>query len=233
MRRRKGEILMIARRFFAIEGQDGTGKTKQSQLLKRRLEEAGFSVQVISLPQYGEPSAKPIEEYLRGAYGDPVIVNPYFASMLFAYDRYCASQKVARWLKEGKVVVANRWFLSNAAYQGAKVIADARTGASFFLMQFVSWLKDVEFNKMRILEPLHIVLKMPPEISFRLKANQKLSEKDGHEKSLDYQKRVFYVFNWLSLGRCPVVNCCEDDILLTPELVHNKIWQVVTERRYL
>lgn len=108
-------------KFIVIEGNDGTGKTLQTTLLVKRLENEGFSVERFDFPQYDQNIfADEIEKYLEGRYGDPTTIDPYIASLSYACDRWKASAIIRNSLAEGKIVVANRYTSANMGHQGAK-----------------------------------------------------------------------------------------------------------------
>ncbi|MBQ1216546.1 MAG: hypothetical protein IIX85_01145, partial [Clostridia bacterium] len=53
----------VLKRLFIIEGIDGSGKTTQVAMLRKRLEEMGKTVRQIKLPNYGSPACAPVEQY--------------------------------------------------------------------------------------------------------------------------------------------------------------------------
>ena len=107
--------------FIVFEGIDNSGKSTQCRLLLEHLKKEGYKVEMIDFPQYGKKSAALIEEYLSGKYGSASEVSPYVASIFYACDRYDASFKIRQWLKEGKIVVADRYVGSNIGHQGGKI----------------------------------------------------------------------------------------------------------------
>ena len=67
-------------KLLVMEGLDGSGKTTQTQLLKKRLTEQGVALRQIKLPDYDDPSSTLVKMYLSGAFGEkPNAVNPYAA----------------------------------------------------------------------------------------------------------------------------------------------------------
>jgi len=107
-----------------IEGTDGSGKTLQTEMLLKRLEKEGKNVEQISFPQYGEPSASLVEDYLNGKFGSAKEVGSQRASILFAVDRFAAAPKIRAWIDAGKIVIANRYVASNMGHQGGKIEND-------------------------------------------------------------------------------------------------------------
>src|SRR3989344_5128598 len=111
-------------KFFVLEGMDGSGKATQTKLLVEFLKNKGFQVEKIDFPQYTKISAGLIENYLKGVYGSSKEVGPYRASIFYACDRYDLSFKIKQWLREGKIVIADRYIASNIGHQGGKLITD-------------------------------------------------------------------------------------------------------------
>ena len=76
-------------KFIVIDGLDGSGKGTQSELLKKKLEGAGYKVRLLSFPMYEDESSTLVRMYLGGKLGEhPEDTNAYAASSFFAADRY-------------------------------------------------------------------------------------------------------------------------------------------------
>lgn len=102
--------------FICVEGLDGSGKTTQARVLVRNLRRRGFNAVYTSEPSVGE-----VGKFIRGFVLDredrvPVALE----ALLFAADRVDHVEHVVKpLLKEGKVVVCDRYVYSTLAYQGA------------------------------------------------------------------------------------------------------------------
>src|SRR3989344_3448879 len=127
-------------KIFVIEGPDGSGKRTQTGLLKEYFGSLGRRSEVISFPQYGTKSAGPVEEYLNGKYGNAADLNPYAASVLYAVDRFDASHNIRDLVKNGVIVILDRYIDSNAAHQGGK-ISDLKERDAF-----LRWLYELEYG---------------------------------------------------------------------------------------
>ena len=108
-------------KFIVIDGTDGSGKATQTELLASKLRRSGLDVAIADFPQYNSKSAGLVEEYLSGKYGSPDEVGPYRASIFYAADRYDASFVIREWLKQGKIVISNRYVTANMGHQGGKI----------------------------------------------------------------------------------------------------------------
>ncbi len=101
--------------FFVVEGADGTGKSTQAELLVKRLRSVGRSAIDVH-----EPGSTPMAQELRrilldGSIGRTAITNV----LLFTAARAELWQDVIKpTLDAGTDVVADRHWLSSAAYQG-------------------------------------------------------------------------------------------------------------------
>lgn len=66
----------MANTLIVIEGLDGSGKSTQIELLKKRLTDKGISVKQIKLPDYEDDSSMLVRMYLSGEFGSkPEDVN--------------------------------------------------------------------------------------------------------------------------------------------------------------
>lgn len=211
-------------KFIVIEGADGTGKTTQVQLLAKTLGSYEYNGVVFDFPQYAEVSSALLSNYLKGKYGQ---LNPEAASILYAVDRFDASFAVREHLKEGRIVLANRYVSSNAGHQGAK-INDATDRIKFF-----KWLDHLEFTTFNIPRPdLTIILHLPVEMSLDLikKGHEaKGTRPDLHDQDLEHLQRAEQVYLEIAelFPNTKLVECSEDGRLLSPEEIHAKVWELV------
>lgn len=166
---------------FVIEGTDGSGKATQAGLLCQAIADKGRPVKKLSFPCYGTPACAPVEQYLAGAYGSNAgDVNAYAASLFYAVDRF-ASFKTdwGQFLKEGGIVISDRYTTSNAVHQCAKLPKDQWD-------EYLDWLFELEYGKMSLPEPDKVFfLDMPAEVSQKLMTGRyhgDEAQKDIHEK---------------------------------------------------
>jgi dTMP kinase len=103
--------------FIAFEGGEGTGKSTQSQLLAKWLEQEGETV-VLSREPGGTELGKDLRKILLGH--ETGAISPRAEALLYAADRAHHVFSVIRpGLDRGDVVITDRYFDSSAAYQGA------------------------------------------------------------------------------------------------------------------
>lgn len=176
--------------FIVIEGLDGAGKSTQVARLQQWIETQGKEWEYLHFPRFSTPYwGDLVARFLRGELGAIDAVDPRLVAMIYAGDRADAAPMIRRWLDAGKVVIADRYVLSNIAYQCAK--SDDPT--------LKEWILGLEYDYNKIPQPdVELFLDVP----FRF-TQQKLTEQrtgddrgyldgkqDIHEASLTFQQRV-------------------------------------------
>ncbi len=218
-------------KFIVIDGTDGSGKTTQLNLLKAKLEDAGYGVAVADFPQYNTKSAGMVEEYLSGKYGSAKEVDPYKASIFYAVDRFDASSQIKNWLAEGKIVLANRYTSASLGHQGGKINNPLERKI------FFNWLYDLEYKIFEIPKPdLTIILQVEPEISFQLARNRaredwKGKTKDIHENDFEHLKQAEQTYLEIasSLPGFRLIKCTHNGEILSPEAIHFLVWLATSQ----
>lgn len=216
-------------KLVVLDGTDGSGKATQTALLARELELNEIPYKVFDFPRYGSKSAGMVEEYLNGKYGQ---VNAKATSIFYAVDRFDASQEIKKELAVGTVVITNRYVSANAAHQGGK-IEDKEERVKFF-----KWLNELEYEIFGIPKPdLNIILHVPAEVAQSMvdkkdeSARQYVNGKkrDLHEADLNHLKNAEQVYIEIAklFPNTKLVECMQDDSLMTPEQIHNKVWELV------
>ncbi|MBW2230398.1 MAG: dTMP kinase [Deltaproteobacteria bacterium] len=100
---------------IAVEGIDGAGKTTQAELLAAALREAGYTAVLTKEPTKGPHGQKIRELSTAGADLSPEEELGYFIEDRREHVRELIEPALAR----GEVVITDRYYLSNVAYQGA------------------------------------------------------------------------------------------------------------------
>lgn len=102
--------------FITIEGLDGSGKSTQIRLLEEYLKDKGYNVVVTR-----EPGGTRISEDIRKIILDTsnTDMSPYTEALLYAASRaQHVYETILPALKEGKIVICDRFVDSSLAYQG-------------------------------------------------------------------------------------------------------------------
>jgi len=210
---RKGKLIVI-------DGSDGVGKATQTALLIKRLKKEKISAKTLDFPQYRQNLfGKLIHECLDGKHGDFIALDPRIASTLYAADRFESKQKIERWLREGRVVILDRYVSANQLHQGGK-IRDAKKRKEFLL-----WLDKIEFGVFGIPRPDSIFyLHLPTKLSLQLiqgRGHKDLAEKnvkylsDARESAL---KLIQNSTRWIK------IDCAKQGKILPREAIHEEIY---------
>lgn len=230
-------------KFFVFEGIDGCGKATQTRLLTEYYKSKGFEVEKIDFPQHGERSSAMVDDYLTGKYGESKTVKPEVASIFYATDRYDASFKIKKWLAEGKIVIADRYLVSNIGHQGGKILGQGK-GVSEW-KKYVDWLYNLEYNIFGIPKPDYtFILKTSAEFSLKL-ANKITDEQKketrakylGDDKKQDiHEKDGKHLENalnsYLMVARefpndFAVVECLENNEMIPAVEINKKIVNII------
>ena len=148
--------------FIAFEGGEGTGKSTQSKMLKKWLEQEGEKV-VLSREPGGTDLGQGLRKILLGhETGD---ISPRAEALLYAADRAHHVYSIIRpALDRGDVVITDRYFDSSIAYQGAGRVLQPNEVA-----RISRWATESLFPT------LTIIIDMPAEVGLgRLKSRDRL-----------------------------------------------------------
>ena len=217
-------------KFFVIDGVDGAGKATQIRLLKEKLTKDGHKVEIMDFPQYDTFLGSLVGKYLRGEFGSLKEVNKETAILLYAIDRYQVKDKIEKSLKEGKIVISNRYTTANIGYQGAKFSPEERE-------KTIAWIEMVES---RLPQPDAVIFPLVPRKIARTLIGSKdirtyLSDgkEDIHETNDDYQLEVENLYRTLIQEKDGWfgVECVKDGKLRSKEEIFEKVWEIVD--RYL
>lgn len=172
---------MTTGKLIVIDGLDGSGKSTQSRAVAQALSAWGWTVRLISFPDYAEPSSALVKMYLSGAFSqDPNQVNAYAAGSFYAVDRYASYKRF--WqaaYEEGEIILATRYTTSNAIHQMGKLPRENWD-------EYLCWLEDYEYRKLGLPRPdLVIFLDMDRRVADRLI----LSRYDGDEEKKDIHEK--------------------------------------------
>ena len=216
-------------KLIIIEGLDGCGKSTQTALLEKHLNDNKVKFKKIKLPDYDSKSSTLVNMYLSGEFGKNADdVNAYAAGAFYAVDRF-ASYKL-NWGKDyenGTLILADRYATSNSIYQMDKLPENEWDS-------YLDWSADFEYNKIGIPEPdLVIFLDMPIEVSQKLMTSRydgDESKKDVHEADTAFlnscRKSALYTAKkqgW------KVISCSDGEKPYSIEEIHNKIIACVDE----
>ena len=150
-------------------------------------------------------------------------------------DRYESSQQIKLWLKQGYIVIADRYASANQIHQGGKIVDPKRRKV------FLAWLDEMEYSVFQIPRPdLVVYLDVPFEVSkvwlqkkvLARKKKYLKGRKDVAEDNLIHLKNsrasalslVRQNKNWVR------IECCKGKVCLSPKEVSKQILQVVIKK---
>ena len=156
--------------FICIEGLDGCGKTTQAKLLVKRLQKSHNAVYT------AEPSRGKIGAFIRKSclYGEKRL-SSVVEALLFAADRLeHVENEVLPALRQGRLVVSDRYVYSSLAYQGAAGLS-------------LEWIEKINEHALR--PDFAIFIDVDPKIVMqRLKPNKSVME------NLEMQQKVREIY---------------------------------------
>ena len=177
---------VVNRVFIVFEGTDGSGKQTQTELLVKNLRDrVSLPARRISFPNYGSVGCKLVESYLHGYFGNDLRVrDPYLVSSFYAIDRaLSASEWADDAVSTHSIIVADRYFGSNAIYQAAHLEHPAERQAMF------AWVYDLEIRKFKLPVPdITFFLDVSAECSRKMMSTR--SETDINESNFKLQQQA-------------------------------------------
>jgi dTMP kinase len=151
----------------AFEGLDQSGKQTQAELLRDHVIAGGRGCRVLSFPDYQTPIGRELARALQGGreYGADVM------QLLYVANRYEKRLQIEQWLRDGIVLLSDRYIASSIAYGEAQGL-DAR------------WLGEIQ----RFLPPPDVTILL--DIAPGTAVERKASGRDRYERDLALLSRV-------------------------------------------
>ncbi len=217
-------------KLIVIEGAcDGIGKTTQYNLLYEHLKKDNEKIFNHHFPSYGTYYGVLVEKYLKGEYGSPNELSPYFVNALYAVDRAVAWQTI---LKEkyddGNIILLDRYTTSSLIYQSASIESIEER------KKFIDFVIDFEYNKIGIKKPDKVIF-LTSSFEQANELRNKRQDNDGivndiHESNLEFMKKVYdnavFVANYLNWD---IINCIKDNKFRDKNEIHEEIYKLIKE----
>jgi dTMP kinase len=216
-------------KFIDVEGIDGSGKQTQVALLARALESRGYSVLSTGFPQYPSWFGKLVGQFLNGDFGPLHSVDPHFAALLYAGDRFECKQPIVEALQSGRVVLTDRYVGSSMAHQTARVAPEKRA-------EFRAWIEQLEYGIYGLpREDMVLYLRVPPNISQQLVARKSAraytdSAHDILEADLRHLQDAADMYDTLARdSRWKTIECYDasKQAMRTPQQIADEVLQTV------
>lgn len=209
-------------------------------MLREYFEAKNIPYQFLHFPRTESPYfGELIAMFLRGDLGSLHEVHPKLVAMLYAGDRYNASQQINEWLGKGYLVLADRYMHSNIAYQCAKISSHKEQ------QQLSEWIRKLEYEFWKIPVPDRIVyLNAPFDFIRRNLAGARNGKEraylqggeDIHEADLEFQRKVGEVYlQQPSVDPSFVVLNCADDTgnMKLPGEIFNDLLELLIQQNIL
>jgi dTMP kinase len=151
-------------KFIVLEGIEGCGKGTQTKLLSDFLSQKG-EVLIKKYPEYGKPIGDLINDWLHKKHE----LNVDTQALLYFADFIKDKSSLENWIKDGKMVVADRYFTTTIVYQYINGLP---------LEKMLELAKLFNLRK----PDITIYIRISPEESFKRKMEQKgIVNMDRHE----------------------------------------------------
>ena len=168
--------------------------------------------------------------YLKGEFGQPNELSPYFVTSLYANNRAITwHTELKQQFEQGKIVLLDRYTTSSLIYQSA-LIDDIDKKK-----QFIDYICDFEYNKLGIQRPDHVIfLHAPFDLVTQIRNARKVNDgiaNDIHESNLEFMKKVYesamFVAEYLGWDK---IKCDENGKLKTIEEIHEEINTLIKKK---
>lgn len=213
-------------KIICIEGTDCSGKETQSNLLRKRLEEKGYSIYKTSFPMYDTPTGRVVSEVYLGRTGHgwfsegATNVDPKAAGLYYAADRLYNMPKIKEKLEEN-VVILDRYVDSNLAHQGAKIENKEEREKMY------EFFETLEHGLLQLPKPdINVLLYMPSYMSEILNKNRDVI--DEHESNREYMTLAETAYlEVANRHNYKIINCVVDGKLRTIEDINEELFNYV------
>lgn len=120
----------------AIEGIDGAGKGTVASAISKLMAEKGRTTTILRFPQYDTTyGGRALGDFLSNRFPKPL--NVHVVAALYALDRFEVANEIHDLIRNGTVVICDRYIASNLAFQAAKAPLGKRE-------QIIQWILDLE-----------------------------------------------------------------------------------------
>lgn len=162
--------------FLVFEGIDGSGKTTQINLLKKRIEACNLKCY-----ETREPTDGPVGSLIRQCLTGRIKIDEMTLASLFATDRldhlFNDKDGLINKIESGISVISDRYILSTYAYQSVRVP-----------LKWVMDLNSIAADKLR--PDYHIFIDVSPEVALK-----RISKGRFHQELFENKKRLTEVRN--------------------------------------
>jgi len=217
---------MSSGKLIVIEGTDGSGKKTQSELLLKNLKKEGIKASILGFPVYESFTGELVARYLRNDFGR---ISPYLAATLYAVNRFQFRDQITQKLKEGQIVVLNRYVTANQIHQAANA------GNKKDRERFQKWVAELEYKIFQMPKPdLVLFISIPVEIAVQrvqLKSKKERkyalgSKEDLLESDMQHQREALKeLIKFAKKNKnARTIDAVEKGNLLSKDEISKKMW---------
>ncbi len=217
---------------IAFEGIDGSGKTVQLEHLLAALKAEGKTVAAMSFPMYESYFGSEVGRLLSGSGGVRADeVDAKSMALWFALDRYEALKDYRDGVMD--VLLINRYVLSNAVYQSI------RERDTMDMLDFVLTLEYEHFNLPVADAYVYLdVATKDAKNNVKQKGHRDYMGGEGGDvyeqiTSMQMRAREKYLSYTQKLDNLFVVDCMQDDALLSPKEIANKVLEKLKNEKLI
>jgi len=216
---------------IVIEGGDGSGKATQTKLLVGYFQKQNIPVKTLSFPRYKDSFyGRLVGRFLAGEFGQLEDISPYLASLIYALDREDARDEINEWLRQGKIVIIDRYVPSSLAHQSAKLPAEERENS-------IRWIEEMEYTVNRMPVPdIVVYLHVPVHYSLKLIGKKAKVREYTHGTDIaenkSHQEKAEEVFQYLSKTKPDwmTIECVKKGTLRSIDEIHKEVVTKVNRR---
>lgn len=219
-------------KLIVIEGAcDGIGKTTQYEMLCQRLKEDGHKIYTHHFPSYGTVQGEGVEKFLKGEFGEPKMLSPYFVNELYAYDRKVTwDNELSKYFKEGYNIVLDRYTTSSIIYQS--VFLDSLEEKK----KFIDYVSQYEYEELKIKKPdLVLFLTAPFEVALKLKQGRLDNDgikNDVFERDIELMEKIYHNANFIAdYLKWDIIPCSLDGVTFRDRQdINNDVYKLVKQK---
>ncbi|MDP3997578.1 MAG: hypothetical protein U1C56_02015 [Candidatus Curtissbacteria bacterium] len=219
---------------ISFDGIDSSGKETQAKKLTERLRFTGHIVHRFETPDYSLPSGQELKRKLQNLDG-PWPDIPWEEKMrLFARNRAEHRDEVIKALREGAIVIYDRYIPSSLAFMTIEALKPQE--ANLYRNKIHEAVTQEEYIKNKMPhEDLSIILDVPPTVSSSLleKRKEKLHDNDEYTDHIGVQQRLYNEYDLLceqEPRHFLRVKCVIDNELLSIDDTSELVWEGITQR---
>jgi dTMP kinase len=216
---------------LAFDGVDSSGKETQAGLLSERLRYQGFTVRYFETPDYSTASGQELKERLQNKRGN-WHETPWEEKMrLFSRNRLEHKAEVEQALKQGEIVVYDRYVASSLTFITIEALGAEKVDLFRDEIQEVVAKHEYQENGMPR-EHAAIFLDVPPLVSAALLEHRKRRQQDEAEYTdhIAVQQRLYNEYDVLwekERARYIRIKCVVGEELLSVQDISELVWEAL------